>query len=131
MESLNRGFVKAHPAYIPVIWISDAIFLSKNSFVVIDSMMIVRITSLGIKYLRFCKKMIMADYLHRLHDFFKENQNKTFTVDSLTDTHEKFIDHVKYYIDSRHIINEYLGDYVDVSFNSDYTKIKIHGIETT
>jgi len=61
-------------------------------------------------------------YFDRLAEFFMKNQGKTYTVKELSTNPVKFIDHVKEYVDNRHIIKEY----VDVSFDDNYTKIKIH-----
>lgn len=61
-------------------------------------------------------------YLVELHTFFKENQNKRFNVEDLTDHPQKLINHIKFYIDLRYLIS----DYIDVSFNNEYTKLKIH-----
>lgn len=61
-------------------------------------------------------------YLNDIIMFFHDNYNRKFRVIDLTKYPDKFITHVKHYIDNRHRII----DYVDVSFNSDYTKIKIH-----
>lgn len=61
------------------------------------------------------------DYLKRLAAFFYKNQGKTYTVKELSNDPIKFVLHIKHYIDTRHSRKEY----VDVSFNNEYTKIKI------
>lgn len=62
------------------------------------------------------------EYFDKIISFFKSNKGKTVEVKNLTKDPLKLTLHVKKYIDSRHNIT----NYVDVSFNNEYTKIKIH-----
>lgn len=66
---------------------------------------------------------IDQDYFNGLVEFFTDfyENGKIYTVRELTDHPKKFITHVKHYIDNRHSID----GYVDVSFNNDYSKIRI------
>lgn len=56
------------------------------------------------------------DYYHKLADFLQSKKGTTFTISDLTDDNDKFINHVKRMIETK---------YVNVSFNNDYSKIKV------
>ncbi len=51
-------------------------------------------------------------YLNKLNTFIQASENKIYTISDLTDDPEKFIFHLKYYIDHRN------GDDLHLEFNS-------------
>ena len=111
---------------MPPEFVRDCFQYDSQGLIIMDAKLNIFISSKGLQILENYKKLIAVDYLHRLREFFLQNKGKKYTISRLTDNPEKFIDHIKYYIDSRHFIEMYCGDYVDVSFNNEYTKIIIH-----
>ena len=72
--------------------------------------------------------MIDKEYLMSIYQYILENQNKRVLIEDLTDSPYKFIFHVIHYVNNKAVIYDYLGadQYIDVSFNSDYTRLTIY-----
>lgn len=64
--------------------------------------------------------MFDIEYFNKLSDFLNSKDNIIYEVEDLTNEHEKFIFHIKYYIDNRS------SDLIHVEFNSDYSKLKVY-----
>jgi hypothetical protein len=59
------------------------------------------------------------EYYNKLSDFFNTKDGITYNLEDLTDDPERFIFHVKNYIDNT------VGDMVHVEFSNDYKKIRV------
>lgn len=60
-----------------------------------------------------------TEYFNGIAAFFNKKDNVTYNVSDLTNDNDKFVFHVKYYIDHRQ------ADMCEVVFSEDYSQVRV------